>query len=116
MEYKYTITLEDGRQLTGLGMNGDNFVSMTNIDESIFVNNLGVMTVSDGVNETVYNDVEFIQQMLWADGTWYLAFRELTPLEKTAKLLAEMIEENDNSVTDIQLALAEIYEMITGGE
>lgn len=116
MKYKYTITLEDGRQLTGLGMNGDNFVSLTKIDESIFVNNLGMMTVSDGVNETVYNDVEFTQQMLWADGTWYLAFHKLTPFEKTAKLLVEMIEENENSVTDIQLALAEIYEMITGGE
>ena len=116
MDHNYTITLADGRQLTGLGMNGDNFVSMTKVDESIFADNLSTMTVSDGTSETVYNDVEFIQQMPWSDGTWYLAFREMTPLEKTAKILAEMIEENESSVTDIQLALAEIYEMITGGE
>lgn len=116
MDYKYTITLADGKQLTGLGLNGNNFVSTEKIDESIFNGNLSTMTVSDGVSETVYNDVELIQQMQWSDGTWYLAFRELTPFEKKEKMLAEVIEENNNSVTDIQLALAEIYEMITGGE
>ena len=116
MDYKYTITLADGKQLTGLGLNGNNFVSTEKIDESIFNGNLSTMTVSDGVSETVYNDVELIQQMQWSDGTWYLVFRELTPFEKKEKMLAEMIEENNNSVTDIQLALAEIYEMITGGE
>ena len=98
---QYTITLADGRKLTGLSKNGDNFVSTEKVDEKIFKNNLSTMTVSDGKTETVLHDVELIQQMEWADGTWYLAFREITGQEK--------------SLTDLQLALAEVYELIIGG-
>lgn len=97
----YTITLADGRKLTGLSMNGNNFVSKEKIDESIFKDNLSTMTISDGETETVYHDVEFIQQMQWKDGTYYLAFREIPASEK--------------AVTDLQLALTEIYEMVLGG-
>lgn len=78
----YTITLTDGQKLTGLSKNGDNFVSQTKVDESIFENNLSTMTVSDGETETMFHDVELIQQMEWNDGTWYLAFREITQQEK----------------------------------
>ena len=98
---QYTITLADGRKLTSLSKNGDNFVSTEKVDENIFKNKLSTMTVSDGETETVLHDVELIQQMEWADGTWYLAFREITEQEK--------------SLTDLQLALAEVYELIVGG-
>ena len=98
---QYTITLADGRKLTGLTKNGDNFVSKTKVDESIFVNNLSTMTVSDGETEVTMTDVQFIQQMEWADGSWYLAFREISSEEK--------------AMTDLQLALVEVYEMILGG-
>lgn len=109
---QYTITLADGRQLTGLGKNGNNFVSKEKVDETIFKNNLSTMTVSDGENAKTCKDMVFIQQMKWTDGTFYLAFREKTPQEK----LAAAIAANSNSVTDLQLALADVYEMIlTGG-
>jgi len=98
---QYTITLADGQQLTGLTKNGDNFVSKTKVDESIFVNNLSTMTVSDGETEVTMTDVQFIQQMEWFDGSWYLAFREISQEEK--------------AMTDLQLALVEVYEMILGG-
>jgi hypothetical protein len=98
---QYTITLADGQKLTGLTKNGDNFVSKTKVDESIFVNNLSTMTVSDGETEVTMTDVQFIQQMEWVDGNWYLAFREISPAEK--------------AMTDLELALVEVYEMILGG-
>ena len=98
---QYTITLADGRKLTGLTKNGDNFVSKTKVDESIFVNNLSTMRVSDGETEVTMTDVQFIQQMEWVDGNWYLAFREISPKEK--------------AMTDLELALVEVYEMILGG-
>ena len=69
---QYTITLADGRKLTGLDKNGDNFVSTEKVDESIFENNLSTMTVSDGETEETFKDMVFIQQMEWADGTFYL--------------------------------------------
>lgn len=108
---QYTITLADGRKLTGLDKNGDNFVSKTKVDESIFEGNLSTMKVSDGETEEVFKDMVFIQQMEWADGTFYLAFREQTQQEK---ILAALTATTD-SVTDVQVALAEVYEMILGG-
>ena len=97
---QYTITLADGKKLTGLTKNGDNYVSKKKVDESIFTDNLTTMTVSDGETETAYQNVELIQQMEFPDG-WYLCFRELTEAEL--------------AVTELQKALAEVYELIVGG-
>lgn len=108
---QYTITLADGRKLTGLSKNGDNFVSSEKVDETIFKDNLSTMIVSDGETEETFENMVFIQQMKWADGTYYLAFREQT---QTEKLLAE-ITTNGNSITDIQMALCEMYERFIGG-
>lgn len=108
---QYTITLADGRKLTGLSKNGDNFVSSEKVDETIFKDNLSTMKVSDGETEETFENTVFIQQMEWADGTFYLAFREQTPQEKMLAAIAA----NSESVTDMQLALAEVYEMILGG-
>lgn len=108
---QYTITLADGRKLTGLSKNGDNFVSSEKVDETIFKDNLSTMKVSDGETEETFENMVFIQQMEWADGMFYLAFREQTPQEKMLAAIAA----NSESVTDMQLALAEVYEMILGG-
>nr|DAQ98337.1 MAG TPA: hypothetical protein [Caudoviricetes sp.] len=108
---QYTITLADGRKLTELSKNGDNFVSSEKVDETIFKDNLSTMKVSDGETEETFENMVFIQQMEWADGTFYLAFREQTPQEKMLAAIAA----NSESVTDMQLALAEVYEMILGG-
>ena len=97
---QYTIKLADGRELTGFTKNGDNYVSKEKVDETIFKDNLATMTVSDGVTETKYKNVEFIQQMEFPDG-FYLCFRE--------------ISEEELAVTDLQEALAEMYELIVGG-
>lgn len=98
----YTITLADGKKLERLDKNGDNFVSKAKIDESLFKDNLSKIIISDGKNETIYENVEFIQQMPWPDGTYYLAFR--------------IVPESERCITDIQIALADIYEMVVGGK
>lgn len=108
----YTITLADGKQLTGLGRNGTNFVSAEYVDEKIFENNLTIMTVSDGTTETVYHNVELIQQQQWIDGTYYLSFREKTSRE----LMEETVKHNSDDMTDLQLALTKVYELITGSK
>ena len=107
----YTITLANGKNLTGLDMNGTNYVSKEKVDETIFKDNLYTMKVSDGETETTYTDMVFIQQMEWADGTFYLAFREKTKEEK----LVAALNATSNSITDVQVALAEVYEMVLGG-
>lgn len=108
----YTITLADGTtKLTGLSKNGDNFISESKVDESIFTDNLSTMTIADEdtSEETVMTDVELIQQVQYdEDGDWYLCFRELSEQEKTEQAYSD-------GLTDVQLALAEIYEMVIGG-
>lgn len=108
---EYTITLADGRQIENLRMNGTNYVSDSKVDESIFENNLSIMIVSDGKHTETFYDMVFIQQMEWKDGTFYLSFREKTQEEK----IYEVLEKADDSVTDIQIAIVELYEMILGG-
>lgn len=95
---QYTITLADGRKLTGLGKNGDNFVSAKKVDETIFKDNLSVMTVSDGETETVYHNAELIQQQEWFDGSWYLAFRELTESEQKEKAVNAKLQEIEKTL------------------
>lgn len=90
----YTITLADGRKLAGLGKNGNNFVSAEKVDEAIFKDNLSTMAVSDSESETIYHNAELIQQQEWADGSWYLAFREKTATELALETLERTVNEN----------------------
>lgn len=100
----YIITLADGKKITNLEKNASNYISKTKVDESIFENNLTTMIVSDGVNEELFSNMVFVQQMEWNDGTFYLTFREKTEEEK-----------KEDVITEIQMALAEVYEMAIGG-
>lgn len=77
---KYTIILSDGQTISNLTLNGTNFVSKTQIDESIFEGNLSTITISDGEEEEVMKNVELIHQIELND-EWYLAFRELSAQE-----------------------------------
>lgn len=86
-------------------------VGTRHMGTDIFKDNLSTMKVSDGETETTYTDMVFIQQMEWADGTFYLAFREKTKEEK----LVAALNATSNSITDVQVALAEVYEMVLGG-
>lgn len=104
----YTITLSDGRKLENLAVNGTNFVSKTKVDEKIFQNNLAAVVISDGKTERAYKNLVFVQQMEWADETYYLAFREKTRME----LLTEEITENSTGMADVQDALVELAGMI----
>lgn len=112
----YTIQLADGRKLEGLGRNGSNYISQTKVDVGIFTDNLSTMTIrdEDTGEEIVLHDAELIAQQRWADG-WYLCFRELSPQEKTLIAIKQALASNADSMTDIQVALAEVYEMILGG-
>lgn len=108
---KYTITLANGRQLKDLSLNGTNFISKEKIDESIFENNLSTISVSNGFIELTYKDVVFIRQEKQSDGTYFIALGQKTEREK----IFEAITTNGDSVTDLQLALAEVYEYLLKG-
>ena len=110
----YTIKLTDGTKIEHLEINGNNYISDTKIDESIFENNLSLLTIinEDDGEETILRNAIVGQQQEWGDGKFYLIFAEKT----REQLLNEIIEKYSNNITDIQLALTDIYEMILGGK
>lgn len=76
----WKIILANGKELTGFTQNGNNYVSKTKVDESVFEGNLSTLTLTDGETEIVMHNAVLIQQVKYTDG-WYLCFRELTPQE-----------------------------------
>lgn len=68
----YTITLEDGTQITNLRMNGTNFVSQNPIDPDIFEGKLGEVIISDGVTNEQHFNMELVQIVLYEDGYYFV--------------------------------------------
>ena len=78
MEEKiYTITLADGTEISNLRMNGNNFVSETEVTEDMFDGNLSEVTISDGESEQVLTPAELIQIAHYGDLGWYFIIREV---------------------------------------
>ena len=82
----YKLILADGTELTGFTKNGE---------------------ITDGEETITMHNAELIQQVEDADG-FHICFRELSAQELQNKV-------TESNVTDIQVALAELYEMIVGG-
>ncbi len=87
----YILTLHDGTQIEGLGLNGDCLISENPVDETLFEGVLPTVTISEGNRvERVYNNAVFVGQHEEPDG-WYFAFiglsqQELLNMELQAKL------------------------------
>lgn len=127
MAVKATITTSNGDKLTTKTMNGNNFVFSTEQDTSIFdgdVTSTLEISGTDGMDGT-YENMIFTQQMKLGDN-YLICFHEEDPEIKRAKEIAalnEVVEavsevstENSDSITDVQLALAELCELILGDE
>ena len=98
-----TITLNDGTKLTNLSINYATFIAQNVIDINVFKNNLKKIWISDGTNEKEYENVYLahygIEDNEWS---WF----------KLGTKNYEYIASRSNSISDIQLALTEIYEFI----
>lgn len=103
----YSITLNNGAILDGLELNGNCYITEENLSESLFDGNLGTVKISDGeVTETRH---DMVLNGLWIDsGKTWIALGEKTEQEKNT-------EQMKATITDLQVALTEIYEMILGG-
>ena len=105
MEEKfYNMTLADGTELRNLRLNGDNYISSVEIFESTFEGKLSEVTITSGDEVEVLHDVELIQISHYSDG-WYFVLKEMTPAEKRER-------DREEEITNLQLAIADVYEMI----
>ena len=108
----WKITLADGTSLDGLDLNGNNYISPAVVTEATFAGKLSSVTI-DGTQ--TYQDMKLVQISKVGKSYWFI-LAEKTAEEKQKELAAAALATNANSITDLQLALAEVYEMIIGGK
>ena len=109
----YQITLHDGTVLDDLELNGNNFISEKVIDDSVFSGNLDTVTISNGETTVTYTDMKLMSNRVDGGKSWFI-LGEKTEEEETMERLVSALSVNAESITDVQLALAEVYEMILG--
>ena len=112
----YTVKLADNTQLGNLELNGNNFISNTEITEDMFAGKLGTVEVTNHETGEVenYTDMELVQ-VTTVKGQYWFILREPSAQEKKFKELQSTIKSSASDITDIQVALAEVYELIMGG-
>lgn len=100
----YIVKLNDGTEIKNLTLNGNNFVSQTEILDSVFEDNLETVTITntDTDEVTTFNNAFLVQNQKYEDG-WYFILAEKT----REQLIVE-------DITNIEMALAEVYEIILG--
>lgn len=88
----FKLILADGTEIKNLTRNGDNFISDTKVDESLFAGNLTSLTITDGEDVTIeMNNAELIQQIEY-QGKYWLCFRELSERERKDMALESQIQ------------------------
>ena len=110
----YTITLADGTKLENLELNGNNYIAEGVIEDSVFEGNLATVTITDGEKTEVFTDMKLMSNRVDGGKSWFV-LGEKTAQEKVMGRLVAALSVNAESITDVQLALAEVYEMILGG-
>ena len=105
----YKITLADGTELNDLVLNGNNYVASTAVDDAIFKDNMTIVTITnldDGTAEQIEDGV--LLSNIVRDGKSWLVLGQKSAEQKR-------LETIDRTFTDLQMALAEVYEMMIGG-
>ena len=68
----YSITLADGTVLGNLRLNGNNYISATEINKEVFDDNLYSVTISDGEKEEIHTNMELIQLIKYGEEYWFI--------------------------------------------
>lgn len=110
----YTITLNDGTKLTDLELNGNNYIAKGVIEDSVFKDNLAKVIITDGKTTETYEDMALISNRVDGGRSWFI-LGEKSPQDKAMEKIERLLTSNAESITDVQVALAEVYEMILGG-
>jgi len=103
----YTIKLNNETLLTNLILNGNNFIADKIISDDVFSDNLGLVEISDGENTQIYNDMVLVANRVIDGKSWFILAKK-TPEQKEK-------EELEATITNLQLALVEMYETLLGG-
>lgn len=110
----YKITLADGTVLKNLELNGNNYIAEGVIDDAVFKDNLATVTITDGKTTETYEDMVLLSHRVDGGRSW-IVLGEKSAQEKAMERINAILSSSADSITDVQMALAEVYEMILGG-
>lgn len=110
----YKMTLADGTVLDNLELNGNNYIAEGVIEDSVFEGNLGTVTVTDGETTETFTDMRLMSNLVNEGRSWFV-LGEKSAQQKAMERIESLLESNADSITDVQVALAEVYEMMLGG-
>ena len=105
----YKITLADGTTLENLVLNGNNYVASTAVDDAVFKDNMASVTITNLEDESTeqIEDGVLLSNIV-RDGKSWLVLAQKSAEQKRQETI-------DITFTDLQMALAEVYEMMIGG-
>ena len=89
----YTITLADGTKLKNLELNGNNYISETVIEDSVFEGNLDTVKISAGSTTETFTDMRLMSNIVRDNRSWFVLGEKSAQQKKdeeTARKLAEM--------------------------
>lgn len=81
----YKITLGNGNVIGNLKLNGNNFISSTEIDKAVFSGNLSKVIINDGVQDEVHRNMDLIHVTKMSDSEYWFALRDVSEQEITQK-------------------------------
>ena len=87
---KYTMTLANGNILNNLELNGNNYVSETEVTTDIFEGNISPIEISDGDNVEIFDNMELVRIANW-ENKWWVLILEKEPIPVETKLQADII-------------------------
>ncbi len=88
----YKITLEDGTELKDLELNGNNFIANTVIEDEVFEDNLGKITITDEEgNIEEQKDMKLVANRVIDGKSWFI-LAEKTRADKEREEFAKVTE------------------------
>jgi len=90
----YTIILTDGTRLENLELNGNNFISATIIDDTVFDGNLSSVTITNGDTTETYTEMMLYSNRIDNGKTWFV-LGEKTEEQKLRERIASLEEQID---------------------
>ena len=68
----YTVTLADGTEIGNLRLNGNNYISQSEVDPAIFTGNCSPVTISNGENSEVHENMDLVQVTRMGTEYWFV--------------------------------------------
>lgn len=96
----YKVILQDGTTIDNLLLNGNNYISKTEVTEATFAGNLSTVTVEGPDGAQTYHDMKLVQ-ISKVGKEWWFILAEKTEQEK-------LFEKLESDTDDIFLMMAEI--------